>query len=161
MTITAVSTASHGTVSLSANQVSYTLDDLSARSDSFTYTITDQYGGLSTATVNILVAFDNPQITIGIGQVAKSLTYTDTDGTAVTISVTKGTADLLFTGSGLTVLGTTKLTVDGSTELGQIVLSNTTTASSLKIATKAARTAWPRSAKSAAQAPSGASSPPA
>ncbi len=136
MMITAVGAASHGTVSLSGGQVFYTLDDLSARSDSFTYTISDAYGGVSTATVNLMVQFDNPCLAIGDGQTAKSLTYTDADGTTVTISIAKGTATLLLTGSDLTIPGTTKLTVDGTAELAQVVLSSATLNSSLTITTK-------------------------
>ena len=94
LTITSTSNGSHGTVSVSNGQIYYSLTDLSARTDSFTYTLSDPAGRTFTSSVNVLVDFDNPDVTIGQGQVAQSLVYTEDDGTVVTVSISKGTATL-------------------------------------------------------------------
>ena len=136
VTITAVGSAAHGTVAIVNGQVQYQLTDLSAYADSFTYTISDEFGGTATATVSLVVRFDNPDVTIGNGQTAKSLAYTDADGTVVTVSLSKGAADLQLGGSDLTITGTKHLIVSGSVQLTQVLFSGTTAATTLKVATK-------------------------
>jgi len=136
MTITAVGGAAHGTVAIVNGQVQYQLTDLSAYADSFTYTISDDFGGTATATVNLAVRFDDPDVAIGNGHTAKSLAYTDSDGTVVTVSLSKGTADLQLAGSDLTITGTKNLIVIGSVQLTQVLFSGTSTATTMKIATK-------------------------
>ncbi|HMM66566.1 MAG TPA: Ig-like domain-containing protein [Dokdonella sp.] len=55
LTITAVSTPSHGTAVAGAGGISYTPATGYSGSDSFTYTISDGRGGSATATVNVTV----------------------------------------------------------------------------------------------------------
>ena len=57
LSITSISTASHGTVAISPNNKSllYTPNLNFTGSDSFTYTVTDEHGGVATAVVNVIV----------------------------------------------------------------------------------------------------------
>jgi YD repeat-containing protein len=54
MTITAVSTPSHGTASITGGGTGITYTRTSAGADSFTYTVSDGHGNTATATVNVV-----------------------------------------------------------------------------------------------------------
>ncbi len=60
LTVTSVTTASHGTASLSGGVVYYKPNTGYLGTDSFTYTISDGYGGTATADVNITVEYFGP-----------------------------------------------------------------------------------------------------
>jgi Bacterial Ig domain len=123
-----------GNISLntSTGVVSYTPAENFVGGDSFTYTVADNNGLTSnTATVNINVG---TEISSAKGA-AKTLVYTDENGTPVTITISKGVADVFFDGIG-TVVSTVKgkTTVAGSSlRARQISLSGTTAASTLTI----------------------------
>ena len=55
LTVTAVTQGANGTVTFTADGVSFTPDANFYGTDSFTYTITDGNGGTDTATVNVTV----------------------------------------------------------------------------------------------------------
>jgi VCBS repeat-containing protein len=101
LTVTAVSTPTHGTTAFTASGVTYTPAANYFGSDSFTYTVSDGHGGSDTATVNITVTNvnDAPVLTssvamnlisppnsklINVGLVANA---TDQEGESVMIQV--------------------------------------------------------------------------
>lgn len=90
VTITAVSTPSHGTVTISGDShfVVYTPNAGYTGNDSFTYTITDEEGNTDTATVNIVVSsgVDNSPVTVDD-------TATTTTGTPVDVNVLANDSD--------------------------------------------------------------------
>ena len=94
LTVTSVGTAAHGTVVLNAdNTVTYTpTSGTTAATDSFTYTVSDGYGGNSTATVYLYLADQPP--TAGDA-------FVSTHSAAVTIDVLSG--DSAADGDTLTV----------------------------------------------------------
>lgn len=63
LSVTGVSGATDGTVSIVDNQVSYTPNADFTDSDSFTYTIEDSQGATDVATVNIVVELDSDTLT--------------------------------------------------------------------------------------------------
>ncbi len=102
LTITAVGTASHGTVTTDGDTIRYTPDADYNGSDSFIYTIGDGEGGFDTATVNVTVqpVNDAPVCNDATGDTDLwppkhkmvsldiSLDVTDVDGDVLTIGVT-------------------------------------------------------------------------
>lgn len=53
--LVSVGTAAHGTVAISGSSVIYTHDGSTSTSDTFTYTISDGFGGMATGTVHITI----------------------------------------------------------------------------------------------------------
>ena len=104
--------------------------------DSFTYTATST-GGQTSAAVTVDV---NVGVSVGSTTTYNKLTFTDTDGTAVTVALNKGLADVYFDGTGLysTPAKGKTLNVAGSASSSKlhirtIALSGTTAASALSI----------------------------
>ncbi len=81
---------------------------------------------------------DQPALDVVMGDgVAKSVIYTDTDGTLVTVSLKGGTAVLTFDGDGLVAeLVKKKIMITGLAELASIELHDTTAKSKLSFKTK-------------------------
>lgn len=116
LTVTAVSTASHGTVSYTGTSVTYTPTTGYTGADSFTYTISDGNGGTDTATVSITVNAPPVATTdTKTTQVSTPLTFdprtndSDSDGGTLTVTAastpTNGTTS--FTGTSVTYTPTT------------------------------------------------------
>ena len=60
LTITNVSTPTHGTANINNNKIDYTPQQYNNKPVTFTYTITDEHGGTDTATVTVnITAVDN------------------------------------------------------------------------------------------------------
>ena len=130
--IAVASGPSHGTaVPDGQGNVIYTPASGFVGADSFTYTFKDTFGSTSTAaTVNVSTVL---QITSNAGG-NRSLTYTDTDGTKSTITLSRGTADISFsTGATATVDRLHRVTLSGASTLSGLTLSGTTSASALTI----------------------------
>jgi surface-anchored protein len=90
LSVTSVTNGTKGTVtvSLDGQSVSYTPAPNLFGSDSFTYTVTDEHGGVASATVSVVISPQaNPTITITSGNVV----YSDSVYVA-TASVTEGSA---------------------------------------------------------------------
>ena len=123
----------HGSVVLNGDgSVTYTPAGTFIGGDEFQYTIGDNNGQTSNiGTVNINVGVE---ISSAKGA-AHSVTYTDEDGVATTITLNKGVADVYFDGAGTVGLAVKNtLPVTGtSLRARQITLSQTTSASVLKI----------------------------
>jgi hypothetical protein len=103
--------------------------------DSFTYTVADSDGGVSTpatVAVNVGAELSNAK---GANH---SLTYTDASGAVVVVKLNRGTADITFAGSGtLTVAKGGRATMTGTgLSISNIALSNTTAGSVLSIHAK-------------------------
>ena len=112
LTVTSVSTASHGTATINAdNTITYTpTTGTTAAADAFTYTLSDGDGGTSTATVYVELA-DRPPVA------EDSTAYAQ--GSAVTIDVLAGDYspdgdNLTVTSVGTAAHGTTVLNADNS-----------------------------------------------
>ncbi|HWA90293.1 MAG TPA: tandem-95 repeat protein [Rhizomicrobium sp.] len=115
LTVTAVGTAAHGTVTISGGVVSYTRT--SAGSDSFTYTVSNGHGGTATATVTIAdstpanVAPDADDIATVVAGIGTSLTFdprayaSDVNGYALTVTAVSaaghGTATIVNGGTAI------------------------------------------------------------
>ena len=127
---------SHGTaVAQPDGTVIYTPSTSFVGGDSFTYTATSLTGHTS-ASVTVDV---NVGVSVGSTATYKTLAFTDADGTAVTVALNRGLADVYFDGTGLYTAPTKgkTLTVSGGTTNGlhirTIALSGTTAASTLSI----------------------------
>ena len=144
LSIVSFTQGTHGTVANNGDGTfTYTPDADWNGSDSFGYTISDGNGGQATATVNVAVTpvDDVPvaqdgslgfQITSG-----QTVKYVDADGTAVSVKLKYGSADLRFTGDDFGLTATKSgWTVSGSSVLLEdIALSDTTSRSSLTFKT--------------------------
>ncbi|HOD83686.1 MAG TPA: Ig-like domain-containing protein, partial [Phycisphaerae bacterium] len=103
LTLTAVGPAQRGTAVLAGSQVQYTPPDEWAGLDSFTYTISDGQGNTDTAQVLVTVTGDfGTTVLVGTGG-AGSLTFTDADGTKVTVRLVGASANVVLGGAGITV----------------------------------------------------------
>jgi hypothetical protein len=133
VTITVQPTSGSVSVNASTGVVTYTPSTNFVGGDEFSYTVADNNGQVSnTGIVNINVG---TEISSAKGAPARTLTYTDENGTVATISLNKGVADVFFDG-----IGTLVSTVKGKTTVAgsnlrprDIALSGTTTASVLSI----------------------------
>jgi hypothetical protein len=87
--------------------------------------------------VQVNVTVNQPSAVIGTG-VAKSLTYTDPDGTTVTVSLTGGNATLTFNGENITQTGSRgKIMVNGdNVTIDSIELADTIAKSNLSFTTR-------------------------
>ncbi|WNG60199.1 tandem-95 repeat protein [Archangium gephyra] len=127
LTVTAVSTAANGTVTLSGGVVRFTPAPDFAGTTSFTYTVSDGNGGTATATVNVTVTAvnDAPVNTVPVAQSTsedtplvfsslRALAVTDVDAVTgelrITLTATAGTVTL----SGIS--GLTFLSGDGTAD---------------------------------------------
>jgi hypothetical protein len=135
VTITTAPSSGNVVVDPTTGNVTYTPSTNFVGGDEFEYTVADN----NTATSNVAVVDINVGTEISSAKgAAKTLTYTDENGTPVTISLNKGVADVFFDGIG-TVVSTIKgkTTVAGSNlRARQISLSGTTAASVLSITGK-------------------------
>jgi uncharacterized repeat protein (TIGR01451 family) len=103
LTVTAKTNASNGTVAITAGGtgVSYTPNANFFGSDSFTYTISDGYGGTDTATVNVTVTnVNDAPVCLGINKSTDEDTpvdfppaCTDADGDTLTFSIVGGASN--------------------------------------------------------------------
>jgi len=96
-----------------------------------------QFGNTITDTVNI--ADDEGAIVIFGDGAAKSVTYTDPDGTLGSLSAKSATGTVVFTGNNVIITPTSKgitVTADGGALISQIILENTSSASSLAFKAK-------------------------
>jgi surface-anchored protein len=148
--LTSVGNASHGTTALAGDgkSVSYTPAPEFNGSDSFTYTVTDEHGGISTGTVSVTVIGENdPPVfssyslgtpyetaaTISFGKLLSKITDPEGDVTSITAagpaSVQGGTASLqagsiLYTPpsgfSGVDQFSVTFQDVHGSSVIGTV-----------------------------------------
>jgi outer membrane protein OmpA-like peptidoglycan-associated protein len=90
LTVTAVSTAAHGTVTFSAAGVTYTPAAGFEGTDTFTYSISDGYGGSDTATVVITIGSTGPTNQPPVAANDSAETFV---GTAVRIPVLANDSD--------------------------------------------------------------------
>jgi hypothetical protein len=129
-----LTTTGGGTITLNSNfTVTYTPAVNFVGSDSFQFKVQDSNGNLSTAatyTINVGV-----QIASTKGS-NKSVVYPDAGGQQVTVSLSKGVADVYFAGTGTETAAKGKVTITGShLTISDIAASQTTTASSLSLTT--------------------------
>jgi hypothetical protein len=127
----------HGTTSVAADgTITYTPAANYVGSDSFTYTVRDDNGQISNAaTVSVYVGVP---VSTAKGSY-RTLKYTDTGGTPVTLTLNRGVADVYFsgTGSAASVLKGLTTTVSGSRMfIQQLTLTGTTAASTLSISAR-------------------------
>ena len=127
----AVTAPLHGTASAdAAGTVTYTPAAGFVGTDTFTYTVTDDNGHTSNAaTVAVAVGVD-------VGTASgddRSLSFTQGIGTAATVTLNRGTAEVLFAGTGtLAVSKAGRATVTGTAlAISGVALSATTAASTL------------------------------
>jgi len=94
-------------------------------------------GGGGSDIINGVAA--GPQATVGVGG-AKKITYTDADGTVVSITARSGLANVSFTGDNVVMTNTSSgVTVTGTNvDVSNITLLNTTSKTSLSITTSRA-----------------------
>jgi hypothetical protein len=100
LSVYSVGSASDGTVSLSDGVVTYTPQAGFVGADSFTYTISDGYGGMDTATVNVTVNDIPPVVTTSAGSLLfaqSNLAFPIDPGITVTDSVTQTLAGATVT----------------------------------------------------------------
>jgi hypothetical protein len=101
LTVTSVTAASHGTVTLTGGVVRYTPNSNYNGSDTFTYTVTDSAGATATATVSVTVVpvNDAPTVTDAEftlpelsppGTVVGTVAGTDPDGDPLAYAITAG-----------------------------------------------------------------------
>lgn len=113
LTITAVSTPSHGTAATTAGdtKILYTPDSGYVGTDQLTYDVSDGNGGTDTATVDVTVNVPG-QLTLAAD------TATATSGVATDVDVLgndTGNAPLVVTAAGTPAHGTVQVAADGST----------------------------------------------
>jgi hypothetical protein len=100
-TVTAGSSAAHGTVACSATDCTYTPTGAYAGADGFTYTVTDSYGMTSVGAVTIDVqatnrppvvsaAATNTSQNVAVGSPLTALAATDLDGDSLSFSLVSG-----------------------------------------------------------------------
>ena len=134
--VAVVTPAKHGTATAQpGGTVSYMPSASFVGGDSFTYQATNLAGKTSAAvTVDV-----NVGVSVGSTTTYKALTFTDADGTQVSVTLNRGLADVYFDGTGLYTAPTRgkTLTVSGGASNGlhirTIGLSGTTAASALNI----------------------------
>ncbi|NQU76359.1 MAG: Ig-like domain-containing protein, partial [Planctomycetes bacterium] len=116
LTITAVTQGQHGSVVVvdSGTALTYEPRGHFIGQDVFTYSATDQDGLTAVASVQVTVIPEGLYINVGTGQ-AKSVTYTDADGTIVTVTEKRGAAALHFLGERIW----TETAKDGATVYGE------------------------------------------
>ena len=123
----------HGSVVVNSDgSVTYTPAGTFIGGDEFQYTIEDNNG--QTSNIGIVDINVGVEISSAKGS-AHSVTYTDENGVPATITLNKGVADIYFDGTGTVGLAVkSTIPVTGtSLRARQITLSQTTTASVLKI----------------------------
>ncbi len=122
-----------GTVTVNSDgSVNYTPNTNFVGGDEFRYTVADNNG----ATSNIGIVDINVGTEISSARGASHvLTYTDQDGTPVTVSLNRGIADVYFDGSATvaTAKGRTTVTNGSGLFVRQVTLSGTTVGSSLRM----------------------------
>jgi hypothetical protein len=131
-------TTAHGTATVNADgTITYTPSANFVGGDSFSYSVTDSHGHTSNkATVD---ASAGVEINTTIKTGARVLVYTDQSGTATTISLSRGIADVFFDGVGSAPAAPVRgrLSITGnSLHIHSIALSATTAASVLSINSK-------------------------
>ena len=109
LTLTDVTSAAHGTVSIDGDQVTYTPDVTFRGADQFGYTVTDGSGRTASALVTVQVADAAPTASNAtVGQVAGTVASvpidaTDLNGDPLTLTVAANPASVPVTIDGLTV----------------------------------------------------------
>jgi hypothetical protein len=135
VTITTQPSSGNVAVDPTTGLVTYTPSTNFVGGDEFQYTVADS----NSATSNVAIVNINVGTEISSAKgAARTLTYNDENGTAATITINRGIADVYFDGIG-TVVSTLKgkTTVAGSSlRARQITLSGTTAASVLSITGK-------------------------
>ena len=125
---------SHGTVTIGtgeqAGDILYTPATGFIGSDTFKYSVADNNGQSGSATVTVYIGAE-----ISTATTNKVVTYTDTDGTNVTVRLNRGTADLYFSGSGTVPASNNRglLALGGKVALADVGLSGTTAASTFTL----------------------------
>ncbi len=133
--VTVAAAPIHGTTSINPDgTITYNPNGSYLGADSFTYIVTDTNDNVSdVATVNLTVG-----VRIGTGA-SKSVTFADADQTLVTVTLSKGVADVLFSGDAIPSVSHGKVLVTGSNlAIAGIAATGTTKASALKIITNKA-----------------------
>jgi hypothetical protein len=130
-----LATVAGGQITLNANDtVTYTPAANFVGSDSFLFKVQNSAGVLSAEavyTINVGV-----QITSTKGA-NKSVVYPDAGGQQVTVTLSKGVADVYYNGTGTETAAKGKITVTGSgLTISNIAASGTTAASALSLTTK-------------------------
>ncbi|MCF7958622.1 MAG: LEPR-XLL domain-containing protein [Phycisphaerae bacterium] len=138
LTIVSVNPGDHGEVTIGpeSSHILYEPADGYLGDDVFTYTLIDGNGLMGTATVTVHVVDSALTVVLGDGG-AKSVSFTDTDGTDVVVQMRNGTAGLRFEGNGLEQsIANGKTVITGAAiEIAGIDLGKTTLRSQMTFST--------------------------
>ncbi len=132
---TTLTTAAGGTLTLNSNNtVTYKPAANFVGADSFLFKVEDVHGifsGVATFSINVGVEISSAK------GANKSLVYTDSGGSLVTVTLSRGVADIFFNGAGSESAAKGKITAGGShLTISNIALSQTTAASALALKTR-------------------------
>jgi hypothetical protein len=135
---TTLSTAGGGTITLNTDDtVTYIPASNFVGSDSFMFKVEDSNGNFSAATTYTINVGVQISSTRGAN---KTVVYPDAGGQLVTGSLSKGVADIYYSGTGTETAARGKITINGSQlRITDIVASQTTAASSLSLTTRGNR----------------------
>jgi len=124
LTIDSVTSPANGSAIIVAGQVEYTPDEFFAGQDSFSYTVSDGFGGTDTANVDIAVQVGVGALTLGVNNAAAGATATFdiTGGTPITNVLLAYSTTGLYPGDSIIVLD--RIIFSGTTDMNGN-LSNT------------------------------------